>query len=50
MNTIDDMRKEQIRLIRDQEGLIGDDRRQANHKFMELQDRIDRAKEVNRHE
>ena len=45
MNTIEDMRKELIELIRDQEGLIGDDRRQANRKCTELQDRIDCAKE-----
>ena len=45
MNTIEEMRKEQIRLIKDREGLVGDDRRQANRKSMELQDRIDRAKQ-----
>ena len=45
---ITEMRRELIRLIKDQEGLIGDDRRQANRKLMELQNRIDHAKEMNK--
>ena len=44
MNTIDDMRKELIRLIRRREGLVGADRRRTNQDIAELQHKIDCAK------
>ena len=45
MSTIDDMRKELIKLIRLREGLVGTDRRRTNSMIAELQHKIDCAKE-----
>ena len=45
MNTIDDMRKELIELIRTREGRIGTDRRRTNSMIAELQHKIDCAKQ-----
>ena len=44
MSTIDDMRKELIKLIRLREGLVGTDRRRTNQDINELQHKIDCAK------
>ena len=47
MNTIEEMRKELIELIRTREGLIGADRKRTNQDIAELQHKIDCAKEMN---
>ena len=41
MSTIEEMRKELIRLIRLREGLVGADRRRTNQDIAELQHKID---------
>ena len=44
MNTIEEMRRELIELIRTREGLVGTDRRRTNQNIAELQHKIDCSK------
>ena len=48
MSTIEEMRKELIRLIKLRDGLIGTDRKRTNSMVAELQHKIDHVKEPNR--